>query len=56
VLRRTLMCFEGVVSAAGLAALAETVAPLLHWDAARVAAEVDATRKLLQERHRMTIA
>lgn len=56
VLRRTLMCFEGVVTDAGLAALAATVAPLLHWDAPRAAAELAATRKLLQERHRMTIA
>jgi glycerol-3-phosphate dehydrogenase len=56
VLRRTLMGFEGVVTKAGLTALAQIVAPLLRWDDARLAAEVSETRKLLQERHRMTIA
>lgn len=55
VLRRTLMCFEGVVTAAGLSALADLVADMLGWDKARTAEEMAATLKLLQERHRMTI-
>lgn len=55
VLRRTLMCFEGVVTLQGLAALTDLMASLLHWDAARAAAEQAQTLELLQDRHRMTI-
>lgn len=56
VLRRTLMGFEGVVTQKGLHNLARLVASLLHWDDVRLAAETAATLKLLQARHRMTIA
>lgn len=55
VLRRTLMCFEGAVTARGLATLASLAAPLLHWGAQREAEEVAETLDLLQHRHRMTI-
>jgi glycerol-3-phosphate dehydrogenase len=56
VLRRTLMGFEGVITKTGLAALARLVASVLHWDDTRLASETATTLKLLQDRHRMTIA
>lgn len=56
VLRRTLMAFEGAVTARGLTNLAALMAPLLGWDAVREAAEAASTLGLLQDRHRMAIS
>ncbi|TRL42449.1 glycerol-3-phosphate dehydrogenase/oxidase [Rhizobium straminoryzae] len=52
ILRRTLMAFEGVASEACLMELADLLAPALSWSPERCQAEVDATRLLLENRHR----
>lgn len=55
VLRRSLMCFEGAVTAQGLGELAEFVGDILGWDGTRIAAESAETLGLLKGRHRMAI-
>ncbi|MGR3378938.1 glycerol-3-phosphate dehydrogenase/oxidase [Salipiger abyssi] len=55
VLRRTLMGFEGLVTRDSLEQIADAVAEALSWDAARRAAEIDATVRLLRERHRVAL-
>ena len=56
VLRRTLICFEGAITAAhGLDRLADVAAQTLGWTATRRDDEVSQTRALLQGRHRMVI-
>jgi glycerol-3-phosphate dehydrogenase len=51
VLRRTSLAFTGEVDVSTLTELADALAPLLGWDAARRDAELDDARVLLNERH-----
>jgi glycerol-3-phosphate dehydrogenase len=51
VLRRTSMAFTGTLTAPLLDELADLAADVLGWDARRRADELDATRRLLAERH-----
>ena len=51
VFRRTSMAFTGTVTAPLLEELAEIVGRELGWDAATRRAEIEATRRLLAERH-----
>lgn len=55
VLRRSLMCFEGAVTAQGLTELGKLMAEILGWDKDKTAAEVAETLALLKGRHRMAI-
>lgn len=55
ILRRTLIGFEGAVTAEGVAELAETAASVLGWDEGRIAEETGRTIHLLRDRHRMNI-
>jgi glycerol-3-phosphate dehydrogenase len=54
-IRRTSLAFRGLVSEELLAELAETLAPLLGWDAAQSAAEVELAEKVLAEAHRVQV-
>ena len=51
VLRRTSMAFRGELSLALLDELAGVLAPVLGWDAARAALEVELTVALLRDLH-----
>ena len=51
VFRRTSIAFTGTVTAPLLEELAEVVGGELGWDAATRRAEVEATRRVLAERH-----
>lgn len=51
VFRRTDLAFTGDADAAAITAIAEALAPLLSWDADRVAAEIDDTITFLADRH-----
>ena len=51
VLRRTSLAFTGHADAAAVRTIAEGLAPLLEWDAARVDAEIDDTLLILREAH-----
>ncbi|GAB5468310.1 MAG: glycerol-3-phosphate dehydrogenase/oxidase [Rhodospirillales bacterium] len=53
-LRRSLMAFEGLLSDATVAALAEIAGRELGWDAARRAAEIDHLRRDLSKRNGIT--
>ena len=55
VLRRTSLAFTGDVTEENLEEIAEALAPLLDWDRARVAAEIDQTRELLNTRHGLSL-
>ncbi len=52
-IRRTSLAFRGLVTADLLAELADTLAPLLGWDAARSAAETKLAEKVLADAHRV---
>ncbi|WDF31908.1 glycerol-3-phosphate dehydrogenase/oxidase [Arthrobacter agilis] len=54
-IRRTSLAFRGLVSEELLAELAETLAPMLGWDAARSAAEIELAGKVLAEAHRVQV-
>ncbi|MEC5198398.1 glycerol-3-phosphate dehydrogenase [Arthrobacter sp. PL16] len=54
-IRRTSLAFRGLVSEKLLAELAETLAPLLGWDAAKSAAEIELAEKVLAEAHRVHV-
>lgn len=56
VLRRTLMAWLGGFTGALLDEVAELAAGVLGWNAARLAAEVERTRDLLQTRHGLALA
>jgi glycerol-3-phosphate dehydrogenase len=56
VLRRTAIAFTGQARTEVLEEIASALAPLLGWDDARRAAELDATRTLLAERHGVAFA
>ncbi len=51
VLRRTSLAFTGDVDIDALEELADAMAPLLEWDAARRLAEIEDARTVLNERH-----
>ena len=53
--RRTLLAFEGRVTRAVLGEIAGIVAPVLDWPADRMEAEIEATARLLTERHRVRL-
>lgn len=55
-IRRTSLAFRGLVTEDLLAELADTLAPLLGWDAAQSAAEVELAEKVLAEAHRVHVA
>ncbi|WP_336645395.1 glycerol-3-phosphate dehydrogenase/oxidase [Microbacterium sp. USHLN186] len=55
VLRRTSLAFTGDVDRGVLEELVDALAPLLGWDAARRDAEVEDTRRLLNERHGLSL-
>lgn len=52
-LRRTLMCFEGLVNNSVIAEVAAEVATALSWSDDICRAEVDRTTQLLRDRHRI---
>ena len=54
-IRRTSLAFRGLVTEELLAELATTLAPLLGWDAARSAAEVELAETVLAEAHRVHV-
>ena len=54
-IRRTSLAFRGLVTGALLAELADTLAPLLGWDAGRSAAEIKLAEKVLADAHRVHI-
>lgn len=54
-IRRTSLAFRGLVTEDLLAELADTLAPLLGWDAAQSAAEVELAEKVLAEAHRVHV-
>ncbi|CAN7304022.1 glycerol-3-phosphate dehydrogenase/oxidase [Microbacterium foliorum] len=56
VMRRTSIAFTGHADADVLEELAAALAPLLHWDRARQDAELDQTRRMLNERHGLQIS
>ena len=51
VIRRTQLAVCGALNAAGLSEIAAVAGNVLGWDAARIADEIEATRKTLLERH-----
>ncbi len=51
VLRRTSLAFTGDAGEGALTEIAEALAPLLGWDEARTAREIEACRELLREAH-----
>ena len=53
--RRTLLAFAGRITRAVLCRIARIVAPVLDWPADRVEAEIEATARLLTERHRVRL-
>ncbi len=53
VLRRSLMCFEGALTAQGVTELAKLMADIFGWNQDRTAAELAETLGLLRGRHRM---
>ena len=55
VLRRTSLAFTGDVDEDVLDELARALAPLLGWDRTRTDAEIDRTRRLLNERHGLSL-
>jgi glycerol-3-phosphate dehydrogenase len=55
VLRRTLMGFEGRITADGLEEVAAVAATALGWDERRQAEELAACKALLRERHRVAL-
>ncbi|GGF45157.1 glycerol-3-phosphate dehydrogenase [Microbacterium sorbitolivorans] len=55
ILRRTDLAFTGSVTPELLARVADTLAPLLGWDADRVAEEIDDTVTQLREAHGVTL-
>ncbi len=55
VLRRTDLAITGRLTRRGLERIAEIAAATLGWDDHRRAQEVDMTRRLLEERHRMRL-
>ncbi|MFJ6002340.1 glycerol-3-phosphate dehydrogenase/oxidase [Arthrobacter sp. NPDC092385] len=54
-IRRTSLAFRGLVTQELLAELAETLAPLLGWDAAESAAEIELAESVLAEAHRVQV-
>ncbi|MHA7282786.1 glycerol-3-phosphate dehydrogenase/oxidase [Arthrobacter sp. TMS2-4] len=54
-IRRTSLAFRGLVTGELLAELADTLAPLLGWDDARSAAEIELAEKVLAEAHRVHV-
>ncbi len=52
-IRRTSLAFRGLVTGELLAELADTLAPLLGWDAARSASEIKLAEKVLADAHRV---
>ncbi len=54
-IRRTSLAFRGLVTGELLAELADTLAPLLGWDAARSAAEIKLAEKVLADAHRVHV-
>ncbi len=56
ILRRTSIAFTGHADIAVLDELADALAQLLGWDRTRHDAEVDQTRKLLNERHGLSLS
>jgi len=56
VLRRTSIAFLGNATSEVLDEVAEAMAPLLGWDRARLEAELDQTRQLLNERHGLVLS
>ncbi|MDQ4213241.1 glycerol-3-phosphate dehydrogenase/oxidase [Microbacterium capsulatum] len=56
ILRRTDLAFTGAVSERFLEEIADALGPLLGWDPARVAREVESTRDLLDTRHGLSLA
>ncbi len=54
-IRRTSLAFRGLVTGELLAELADTLAPLLGWDAARSASEVKLAEKVLADAHRVHV-
>ncbi|GAA4481535.1 glycerol-3-phosphate dehydrogenase/oxidase [Microbacterium panaciterrae] len=55
VLRRTSLAFTGSVTEEILEELANALAPLLGWDRARAATEIELTRGLLNTRHGLSL-
>nr|WP_309102092.1 glycerol-3-phosphate dehydrogenase/oxidase [Microbacterium sp.] len=56
VMRRTSIAFLGNATSEVLDDVAEAMAPLLGWDRARLDAELDQTRRLLNERHGLVLS
>ncbi|MGM7697030.1 FAD-dependent oxidoreductase [Microbacterium sp. A84] len=56
VFRRTSLAFTGNVDAGVVRTIAGALAPLLEWDATRVAAEIDDTSAQLRDAHGVNIA
>ncbi|MGM7665953.1 FAD-dependent oxidoreductase [Microbacterium sp. A93] len=56
VFRRTSLAFTGNVDAGVVRTIAAALAPLLEWDATRVAAEIDDTSAQLRDAHGVNIA
>lgn len=54
-IRRTSLAFRGLVTGELLAELAETLAPMLGWDAVKSAAEVELAETVLAEAHRVQV-
>lgn len=54
-IRRTSLAFRGLVSEELLSELAGTLAPLLGWDAARSASEIELAENVLAEAHRVEV-
>ncbi|WP_199278302.1 glycerol-3-phosphate dehydrogenase/oxidase [Arthrobacter sp. CAN_A2] len=54
-IRRTSLAFRGLVTGELLTELADTLAPLLGWDAARSAAEIKLAEKVLADAHRVHV-
>ncbi|WP_394252074.1 glycerol-3-phosphate dehydrogenase/oxidase [Arthrobacter pityocampae] len=54
-IRRTSLAFRGLVTGELLEELADTLAPLLGWDAARSAAEIKLAEKVLADAHRVHV-
>lgn len=54
-IRRTSLAFRGLVTEELLAELSEALAPLLGWDAAQSAAEIELAGKVLAEAHRVHV-
>ena len=56
VLRRSNLAFTGDITNAVLDEVARALQPLLQWDDARVASEIENTRSLLNERHGLQLS